>query len=137
LENLDGLFRDAKRIKPHDAMWTRIAAGAAAAKQAGAETEAEPARHGARRGWRLAATFAIGVGALAALLVTAPGTGGGGSRGESRTAQREGMEPMAVAAGQTQAGAEGETLDDVLDWHADLGEGNLWDDDVLSPLLEE
>lgn len=120
MENLDRLFRDAKRIKPDEAMWSRIAAGAEAAK-ASTWPSAEAPERGAHRGWRLAAAFAIGVGALSALMVSSVTS----------------LTP-ATQAPQASLGAQlEEGMDDMLEWHADLGEGVLWDDDVLPLLFEE
>lgn len=138
MENLDRLFRDAKRLKPDEAMWKRIAQGVEGAAKAEARAAApEASSSRSHWGWRLAAGFALAVGALAALLATHPGSGR-----SPEQASQEGPKPgqVAVAPRAVQAvAAEENAMDDVLDWHADLGEAEGWDEDdaLINPLLAE
>lgn len=131
MESFKRLFKDAERIKPGEAMWNNIASRV--------DLPAREEREG--WGWRVAASMAVGLGMLAALLVlrdpTRIAAGPGGAEDFS--------------ASQVADARAAETLpdDDLLEWHADLGvqanesfdeetaEG--WADDalLLDPLTEE
>lgn len=124
MEDLDKLFRGAERLKPRAAMWKAIATRAELAKAPrGHEAPApEPAY-----GLRLAASVAIALGALAALVMV--------GKGPMRSAGKAGgAEDFAgaIAVNAAAAPKEADLLDaELLDWHADLGEANEadWDGD--------
>jgi hypothetical protein len=138
LENLDEVFRKAERMKPTEAMWKRIEAGARASAErrkaenaAGAVGVADAAgavgdpAYGGERHWRLAASVALALGALAALFLVLREPSGTGAPG---LASREGGNGSAAPLVQE----EDTVLDeDILAWHADLGEASAmeWGDD--------
>lgn len=141
MEDLDSLFRGAKRIKPPAGLWARIA---------GRSGLAPGRRHDSGRrhewAWRMAATFAVGLGVIAALLVLDPGLGrmaSGWMQGSDRDtlALGGGAEDFSSLPLDGSGAGEGEVLLDqeVLDWHADLGEVTGWDDDESAayPMAEE
>lgn len=119
MERFEKLFREAARIQPPAGMWERIASRSGLAA-GGAAPRPESAWD-----WKMAASLAVGLGLLAAMLVVlkpAPQVAG----------KAGGAEDFAVAR------AEASPLpdEDDLYWHADLGEesGMEWDD---MPLLDE
>jgi hypothetical protein len=123
LERFEKLFREAERIRPPAGMWDRIAARAALAGKAGDPARTEGAESG--RGWKMAASLAVGLGLLAALLMVL--------RPAPRVADKAGgAEDFSVAR------AEESSLPDAEDlyWHADLGEESGVDWEVM-PLLDE
>lgn len=128
MERFKRLFGEAKRIKPTEAMWRRIAAGA----------ELPSAEKSGERGygWRLAASMAIGLGVLAAMLTVI-------SDRKGKAAKAQGTEDSVSLASAAAAKGDGNSLvdDDLLLWHADLGEASEADweiDPVLSdPTLDE
>lgn len=119
MEDLDKLFRGAERLKPRDAMWKHIATRAELAKPPAPESA---------YGLRLAASMAIALGALAALVMVAKGP-------VTQSAKSGGAEDFGGAVAVNAAAAapkEAELVDvELLDWHADLGEENEtdWDGD--------
>jgi hypothetical protein len=132
LEKLDELFGKAERLKPTEAMWKRIEAGARAsaerrkadsvvlaageAGEVGAASVAGEPAYGGERHWRLAASVALALGALAALFLVLKDPTGTGAPG---LASREGGNGSASPLVQ-----EVDTVldEDILAWHADLGE---------------
>lgn len=126
MEDLDKLFRGAERLKPRDAMWKHIATRAELAKAP--RGHGDPAPESAY-GLRLAASMAIALGALAALVMVAKGPVARSAK--SGGAEDFAGEPVAVNA-VAAAPEEAELVDlELLDWHADLGEESEtdWDGD--------
>lgn len=148
MENLDDLFRKAERLKPTEAMWKRIEAGARERLEAGLASGASGpdgssagnglavgeaaagavaaggSAYGGERHWRLAASVAIALGALAALFLVLRDPTGVGSAGSAGVASREGGNGSASPLVQE----EDPVLDeDILAWHADLGEASAMD----------
>lgn len=151
MENLDDLFRKAERLKPTEAMWKRIEAGARERLEAGSASGASGpdgssagngsngsavdeaaagavaaggSAYGGERHWRLAASVAIALGALAALFLVLRDPTGVGSAGSAGIVSREGGNDSASPLVQE----EDSVLDeDILVWHADLGEASAMD----------
>jgi hypothetical protein len=132
LEKLDELFGKAERLKPGEAMWKRIEAGARASaerrrmeaagasatrKTAGEVAAGEPA-YGGERHWRMAASVALALGALAALFLVLKDPTGTGAPGLASRVGGNGLVAPPVQEEDT-------VLDeDILAWHADLGEAS-------------
>lgn len=130
MERFKRLFSEAKRIKPNEAMWQRIAA------QADLSSADRAAGGGYGYGWRLAASMAIGLGVLAAMLTVI-------SDPKGKDAKAQGTRDSVALASAAAAKGDGNLLvdDELLLWHADLGEASEADweiDPMLSdPTLDE
>jgi hypothetical protein len=114
LEKFEQLFREAERIRPPAGLWETIAARSGLTAKLGAPENGW--------GWKAAASMAVGMGILAAMLVVL--------KPAPKVADRSGgAEDFAVAR------SEASPLPDMDDlyWHADLGEesGMDWVEDVL------
>lgn len=126
MEKFENLFREAERIRPPAGLWETIAA------RAGLATQGDAPKPGAESGWgwKLAASLAVGIGVLAALLVVlkpAPRVAEGAGGAEDFAVARVEASPLPD--------------EDDLYWHADLGEesGMDWGEDafLLDPVAAE
>lgn len=114
MEKYERLFREAERIRSPQGMWETIAARAGMTAKRGARESGW--------GWKMAASMAVGAGLLAAMLVVL--------KPATRVADKAGgAEDFAVARTDVSPLPD----EEVLYWHADLGEesGLDWEADVL------
>lgn len=117
MEKFEKLFREAERIRPPAGMWETIASRVEMAAKWGAPEGGW--------GWKMAASMAVGLGLLAAMLVVL--------KPAPQTADKAGgAEDFSLARVETSPLPD----EDDLYWHADLGEasGMEWED---LPLLDE
>jgi len=131
LERFEKLFRESERIRPPAGMWESIAARAGMALKAGkvgkAGERGAPIARETGWGWKMAASLAVGIGVLSALLVVmkpAPEVADKAGGAEDFAVARAAVSPLPD--------------EDDLYWHADLGEesGMDWVEEEDALLLD-